>query len=83
MKRWPNSRALQALIALGTSLLAAWRVMIWIEPRLFAQAVKEAPHDGLDGLSAFAGSVEIGLAVLGGVSVSLYALQRFLTRDQS
>jgi hypothetical protein len=68
------------LIALSLGLLIGYITMISVEPRYFAEAVKEAPHDGLDGLSAFVEALMTGLAALAGTTIGAYALQRIATK---
>ena len=83
MRVWPKSGWIHAVIAAPVSVVISYFVFIHTENSSFALAVKGAPHDGLDGLSAFSDGLEAGLAAMAGSFLVLFLLQRYLTSPNS
>jgi hypothetical protein len=84
MKRWPKSEWAHAGIAVaGATVLAI--IGAGLEDRYsFAEAVRQYPHDGLDGLSALWDGMVAGFFVEVIVFVVLFMAQRrWLTSQDS
>jgi hypothetical protein len=72
MVRWPKSRLTQASISLAASIVGAVVAFHFENDSLLRQYVREAPHDGQDGLAALMGAV--GAAVVTFCCIFLFSL---------
>jgi hypothetical protein len=79
MRMWPGTRWEQGWISFIVALAFAYLVFVRTEDSLFKQAVKEAPYDGQDGLSAFMGALHSGFFALIGAFVISFCIQRAIT----
>ncbi|WP_103933746.1 hypothetical protein [Bryocella elongata] len=82
MAKWPRSGWAHAGVAVVVGSLACAAAFGPLEQHYLAEAVREAPHDGQDGLAAFAGAMEACVAIWLLVAGVVFVVQRLLTRGK-
>ncbi|MES2392118.1 MAG: hypothetical protein V4555_10795 [Acidobacteriota bacterium] len=82
-KWWPKSAWIQAILALPLAAIAGYFTIGPASNAAMTRNVREYPHDGLDGLSAYAEGIAAGFFTLIGVFLALCLLQRILTKRRA
>jgi hypothetical protein len=80
MARWPRSGWAHAAIAVVVATPFAAVCFRPIEDHQFQEAIREAPHDGQDGLSAFAGAIGATFAIWVCTALVLFVVQRLMSK---